>query len=35
MLQKIIDYIAKLLGLREEKDEKDKGKPSDDIYPLY
>lgn len=36
MLQKIIDYIANLLGIkREENLEKKKRNPSDDIYPMY
>ena len=34
MLQKIIDYIAKIFGIKREKEE-DKGKPPDDIYPVY
>lgn len=36
MLQKIIDYLAKLFGIKREVDtEKKKRNPSDDIYPLY
>jgi len=36
MLQKIIDYLAKLFGIRKEtKAEEKKRNPSDDIYPLY
>lgn len=36
MLQRIIDYIANLLGIkREDSLDKKKRNPSDDIYPLY
>lgn len=39
MFQKIIDYFAKILGLRKkenlEQDKKDNKKNPDDIYPLW
>lgn len=39
MFQKIIDYFAKILGLRKkenpDKNEKDNKKNPDDIYPLW
>lgn len=36
MLQKIIDYIAKLFGIKRKSEVEEKKKnPTDDIYPLY
>ncbi len=39
MFQKIIDYLAKILGLRKknnpEDNKKDDKKNPDDIYPLW